>query len=237
MALPIAATPTYELTVPSTKEVVKYRPFLVKEEKALLIAQQSENPQTMFDTLKNIIEACTFKKLDVNKLATFDIEYIFIQLRAKSVGEISDLTFTCLECNDPKAKMKVSIELDKLEVRFDPEHSLDVPLYGDVGVKMKYPGIQTINKMKNFRPDDIQAIFDLIVACVDCIYDADNVYSANDTSKEDLIEFINNLTQEQFAKIQKFFETMPKLEKSIEIKCPVCGFDHKQTLSGIEGFF
>lgn len=238
MALPIAAAPTYELVVPSTKEPIKFRPFLVKEEKALLIAQQSENPQTMFDTLKEIIKGCTFNKLDVEKLAMFDIEYIFVQLRAKSVGEFSELVFSCKQCNDPKAKMKVTVELDKLEVQFDKDHTTDITLFEDVGIKMKYPGIATVKKMQGKDIDnDVNAIFDIIISCIDCIYDSDNVYAAKDSSKEELEAFINNLTQEQFAKLQKFFQTMPRLEKTFEFDCPVCGFHHKQVVQGIEGFF
>jgi hypothetical protein len=237
MALPVMNTPTYELTVPSTKQKVKYRPFLVKEEKALLIAQQSEDTTTMLDTLKSIISSCSFNKLDPNKLAMFDIEYIFVQLRSKSVGEISELVFSCLECNDPKAKMKVAIDLTQLEVNFNPEHKADIQLFDDVGIKMKYPGLSLINKMKGLEEDDVDAIFQLITGSIESIYDTDNVYLASEQTKEELEDFINNLTQEQFAKIQKFFETMPKLEKTIEFKCSVCGYDHKQTIQGIDGFF
>lgn len=237
MALPVMTTPTYELTVPSTKQKIKYRPFLVKEEKALLIAQQSEDPTTMLDTLKSVITSCTLGKLDVNKLAVFDIEYIFIQLRAKSVGEISELIFSCLQCNDPKAKMKVAIDLTQLEVNFNPEHKSDIQLFDDVGIKMKYPGLALINSMKNLENDSVDAIFNLIIGSIECIYDTDNVYLASEQTKEELEDFINNLTQEQFAKVQQFFETMPKLEKTIEFKCSVCGYDHHQTIQGIEGFF
>ena len=235
MALPVMSTPTYELTVPSTKEKVKYRPFLVKEEKALMIAHQSEDATTMLDTLKGVIGACTFNKLDVTKLAMFDIEYIFLQLRAKSVGEISELNFSCKQCNDPKAKMKVEIDLTQLEVTFDPEHTTDIQLFNDVGVKMKYPSLQVVNRLKS--TNDVEAIFDIIVECIDCIYDNDNVYAAADQSRQELVDFINNLTQDQFGKLQKFFETMPKLEKTIEFDCPVCKYHHVQTLQGLDGFF
>jgi hypothetical protein len=235
MALPIMSTPTYELTVPSTKEKVKYRPFLVKEEKALMLAHQSEDATTMLDTLKGVISACTMNKLDVNKLAMFDIEYIFLQLRAKSVGEISELNFSCKQCNDPKAKMKVEIDLTQLEVTFDPNHVTDIQLFNDVGVKMKYPSLQTINRLKG--GNDVDSVFEIIVECIDCIYDDDNVYAAADQSKQELTDFINNLTQDQFGKLQKFFETMPKLEKTIEFDCPVCKYHHTQTIQGLDGFF
>lgn len=237
MALPVINTPTYELKVPSTKQVVKFRPFLVKEEKALLIAQQSEEASTMFDTLKSIVKACTFSKLDVEKLATFDIEYIFLQLRAKSVGEISELTFSCLECGDPKAKINVSVDLTKVEVQFNDEHSADIKLTEDIGLKMKYPSLDIINKLKLVNETDVNEVFNLIVNCVEMIYDSDNVYVAAEQSREDIVEFINNLTQEQFIKVQKFFETMPKLEKKIEFNCPICSFKHTEVLQGINDFF
>ena len=237
MALPVMKTPTYEMTIPSTKQVVKYRPFLVKEEKSLMIAQQSDDPVTMINTLKGVIDACTFGKVDVTKLAMFDIEYIFVQLRAKSVGEISELIFSCKQCNDPKAKMKVSIDLTQLEVKFDPEHTMDIQLFDNVGVKMKYPSMATVNKLKGASNEDVDSIFGIIIDCIDSIYDDENIYSAAEQSREELTEFINNLTQDQFSKLQKFFETMPKLEKEIEFNCPVCSYHHKQTIQGLESFF
>ena len=237
MALPVMKTPTYEMTIPSTKQVVKYRPFLVKEEKSLMIAQQSDDANTMVNTLKGVIDACTFGKVDVNKLAMFDIEYIFVQLRAKSVGEISELIFSCKQCNDPKAKMKIAIDLTQLEVKFNPDHVTDIQLFDNVGVKMKYPSIATVNKLKGASAEDVDSIFGIIIDCIDSIYDDENIYSAAEQSREELTEFINNLTQDQFGKLQKFFETMPKLEKEIEFDCPVCAYHHKQTIQGLEGFF
>lgn len=237
MALPVMQTPSYDLVIPSTKQKVKFRPFLVKEEKALLLAQQSEDQNVMLNTLKGVIEACTMNKVNVEKLAMFDIEYIFLQLRSKSVGEISELVFSCMQCKDPKAKMNVDIDISKIEVVFNPEHKSDIQLFDDVGIKMKYPGVDLINKIKNVEENDVNAIFDMIVSCIDCIYDTDNVYHASEQSKEELEEFINNLTQDQFAKVQKFFETMPKLEKVVEFDCPVCKYHHIQILQGIDGFF
>lgn len=237
MALPVMKTPTYEMTIPSTKQVVKFRPFLVKEEKALMIAQQSDDANTMVNTLKGVIDACTFGKVDVNKLAMFDIEYIFVQLRAKSVGEISELIFSCKQCGDPKAKIKINIDLTQLEVKFDPDHKTDIQLFDNVGVKMKYPSIATVNKLKGANAEDVDTIFNIIIDCIDSIYDEDNIYAAAEQSKEELTEFINNLTQDQFTKLQNFFETMPKLEKKLEFDCPVCGFHHNQTIQGLEGFF
>ena len=237
MALPVMSSPTYELKVPSLKKKVKYRAFLVKEEKALLIAQQSEDPAVMLNTIKDIISSCTFGKLNVEDLAIFDIEYIFCQLRAKSVGEISELMFNCLECNDPKAKMKVAINLTELEVEFHPDHKKSIDLFDDVGVTMKYPSLDMLDKMKNVKEESIEAVFEVITSCIDNIYAGDQIYSSKEQSKEELISFLDNLTQSQFKKIQQFFETMPKLEKKIEFKCPVCNYHHNHSIQGIENFF
>lgn len=237
MALPVMSLPTYELIVPSTKQKVKFRPFLVKEEKALLIAQQSEDQQVMLNTLKDVIKSCTSNKIDVEKLAMFDIEYIFTQLRARSVGEVSELVFSCLECGDPKAKMNVNIDLTTLEVKFHEEHTNVINLFDNVGIKMKYPGLSLINKMKDNSTEDVSLIFDVIIECIDSIFDEENVYPAHEQTKEELEEFINNLTQDQFVKIQKFFETMPKLEKEIEFDCPVCKHHHKHLIQGLDSFF
>lgn len=237
MALPVIATPTYEMVIPSSKKKVKFRPFLVKEEKALLIAQQSEDSETMMNTLKSIITSCVIDKIDVDKLATFDIEYIFTQLRAKSVGEYSDLVFNCLECNDPKAKMPVKIDLTALEVQFDANHKDTIELFDGIGVKMKYPSLSSINRLKNLDVTNIDDVFNIIIECVDFVYDAEQVYPAADQTKEELEQFINNLTQDQFEKIQNFFETMPRLEKTIEFDCPVCKHHHTHTIRGLDSFF
>ena len=235
MALPVIATPTYELVVPSTKAKVKFRPFLVKEEKALLIAQQSEDDQTMLNTLKEVIKSCTFEKLNPDNLAIFDIEYIFTQLRAKSVGEISELVFNCLECNDPKAKMNISIDLSKLQVQFNAEHKSKIELFDSVGIQMKYPSFKSLSKLKHLN--DTDAIFDVVYDCIDYIYDEENVYPAAEQTREDLEKFIDNLTQEQFSKIKNFFDTMPRLKHELDFSCPVCGYKHHQTIEGLENFF
>lgn len=235
MALPVLATPTYELTIPSTKAVVKFRPFLVKEEKALLIAQQSEDDKTMLNTLKDIIRSCTFDKVNPDSLAVFDIEYIFIQLRAKSVGEISELIFTCLECNDPNAKININIDLTKLQIEHDKAHNSKIELADNLGIQMKYPSFKSLSKLKDLNNAD--SIFEVVFDCIDYIYDADNVYPAVEQSREDLETFVDNLTQDQFKKIKDFFDTMPKLKHELNFKCPVCGYDHHQTIEGLENFF
>lgn len=237
MALPVNSAPTYTLTIPSTGESVKYRPFLVKEEKALLIAQHSEDQSTMLETLKSIIASCILDKIDVDSLATFDIEYIFAQIRAKSVGEVIELIFRCDTCDDEKAKVKVSIDLTKIEVKKDPEHKNDIPLFGSVGIRLKYPDISVVDKIRNVDENDMDKVFDVIIQCIDFIYDDEQIYAAKEQSKKELLEFLDNLTSEQFMAIQKFFETMPKMRQEIDFTCPVCGKEHHKYLEGINSFF
>jgi hypothetical protein len=240
MALPMMSTPTYNMVVPSTGATVKYRPFLVKEEKALLLAQQSEDSMVMIDTLKNVIKSCVTDQLDVNKLATFDLEYMFLQNRGKSVGESIDLVFACDldhgEDND-KAQTKVRIDVNDIKVEKSEGHTSKIELFGDVGVVMKYPTVDILNKLNNLKEDDYEKIFDIMALSIDYIFDGEQVYHAKEQTKDELLQFVNNLTSEQFVRIQKFFETMPKLRKEIDYTCPVCGKQHHKVLEGIQSFF
>lgn len=240
MSLPMMATPTYMLTIPSTNKQVKYRPFLVKEEKALLIAQQSEDINVMVESLKQVISGCILDKINVDALAPFDIEYIFTQIRAKSVGEIIELLFPCDEDHgedQDKAKLKISIDLTKLQVEFPSDHTNKIPLFGECGVVMRYPSLSVMSKMENIETDNIEGIFEIISECIEFIYDGDQLYYAEEQSKEELLEFLNNLTNEQFTTIQKFFSSMPKIKKEVEYNCPICGKHHKVTLEGMQSFF
>lgn len=237
MALPVINTPTFELTVPSTKKKVKFRPFLVKEEKALLIAQQSDEPTAMMHTLKDIIKSCSNGKVDVDSLATFDVEYIFCQLRSKSVGEVVELFFNCLACNDPKGRVKIPIDLSKIEVTTPEGHSSDIKITDTIGIKLKYPSFELLEKLGDVKADDVEAMFDVIVESIDYVYDGDEIFAAKEQKKTDLKQFIDNLTQEQFGKIQDFFNTMPSLEKKIDFTCPNCGHHHEDTLKGLNSFF
>lgn len=240
MALPINRTPIYSLTIPSTEKVVKYRPFLVKDEKALLIAQQSEDVGTMIDTLKDIIKSCVIDEdnnFDVHGLASFDIEYIFTQIRARSVGEIVELIFSCAHCDDEKAKMKVKFDLTQLKVEKPEGHKNTIELFDDVGIKLKYPDMDTIKKIQESTGSDMDQVFGIVVNCIDFIYDSNEMYYAKEQSKQELYEFLENLTTEQFAKIQGFFESMPKIRQKVEFDCPVCKAHNELTLEGINSFF
>jgi hypothetical protein len=237
MALPVNSTPIYQLTIPSTNKEVKYRSFLVKEEKALLIAQQSEDPNIMVNTLQEVIKSCIKDDIDINKLAMFDLEYIFTQIRAKSVGEEVELVFKCQQCDDPKAKVTVKFDLTQLEVKKDPEHTNKIELFNNVGIVLKYPSINIIKKLEDISTNNVDDIFKIIIDCIDYIYDDEQLYHASDTTQTELKEFLNNLTTEQFGKLQKFFETMPKISKDIEYTCPICNAHNEATLSGIQSFF
>lgn len=237
MALPVANTPIYKLTIPSTGKTVSYRPFLVKEEKALMIAQQSEDAETMISTLKAVIEACIQDKIKASELAIFDIEYIFTQLRAKSVGEFVELILKCDTCEDEKASVKYDIDLTKIKVNIPKEHNKTIPLFGDVGVIMKYPSLEMLKKLENLDGNDAEAIFEIIMSCIDSVYDSQQIYSTKDHKPEEIRQFVDNLTQEQFLKLQQFFETMPKLEEKVNYKCPLCSKEHEKYIRGLESFF
>lgn len=237
MALPILNAPTYELTIPSTKKKVKYRPFLVKEEKALLIAQQSEDENVMLSTLKSVIDVCTFGKVKVDDLAIFDVEYMFCQIRSKSVSEFAEVIYNCLNCNDEKGKVKIPVDLASIEVEFNKNHKSNILLFDNVGVTMKYPTLALMKKISEAKSLDIDMIFDIVIDSIESIYTEDEVFSAKDQTREEVETFINNLTKEQFQKIEEFFETMPKFYKTIEWDCPHCKFHHKTIIQGIESFF
>ena len=238
MALPMNSMPTFTMTIPSTGKDVRFRPFVVKDEKALLIAQQSEDTKVMIDTLKSTLESVILDKIDVDKLAIFDLEYMFMQVRGKSVGETVDLFFQCDndhgEQND-KAKSKVTIHIPELEVKRDPEHTNKIPLFGEVGVIMRYPTLELTDHLSSL--DSVEEIFEVVADAIDMIYDGEEVYHADETPRQELMQFLNNLSSEQFAKIQKFFETMPKLTAEVEYKCPICGKEHHKVLEGLANFF
>jgi hypothetical protein len=240
MALPINTSPTYTLTIPSNGESVKYRPFLVKEEKALLMAQQSEDPTVMVDTLKDVIKACVVGQYKVDDLALFDLEYIFTQLRAKSVGETVDLLFACDvdhgEDNE-KAKVKISFDITKIKIEKPVDHEKNVHLFGDVGVVMKYPTIELMGKLESANFEDLDNVFRIVSGCIDYIYQGDEIFYAKEQTQEEILEFLNNLTSEQFKNVQKFFESMPRLKQEVDYNCPVCGKSHHRVLEGLTSFF
>lgn len=233
MALPIQSAPVYTLKVPSTNKKIKFRPFLVKEEKALLLAEQSEDIDTMIETLKKVVDDCTFNKIDVEELAVFDLEYILTKLRSKSVGETAELNVPCQKCKDMTL---IKLDISNLEVTRFPGHKNKIPLFDEVGVVMKYPKIDILQGL-SIGSKESDAIFDATLDCIDYIYDSKSVFHAKEQTREELSTFIENLNGEQFGRIEKFFETMPKLEVEIDFCCPHCGHENKRKLEGIHNFF
>lgn len=237
MALPILQTPVYTIKIPSTNQEVKIRPFLVREEKALLIAQQSEDLNVMVNTLKEIVSSCIKDKVDVDSLSVFDLEYIFTQLRSRSVGEFVELLFFCDDCDDEKANTKLTVDISKIGVKGVEEHVKKIALYDDVGIMMKYPNIETLIALEKVKEGNFEAIFDVVADCIDYVYTKDEIFHAKEQTKEEISEFLNSLTQEQFKKIERYFETMPKLSHDVTYDCPLCKKHHEKVLEGVESFF
>ena len=236
MALPKLTTPTYELEVPSTDEKVQYRPFLVKEEKILLIAMESGKGEDVIEAVKQIVESCTFNKLDLTRMPMFDVEYIFLNIRAKSVGEVSKLKLLCPD--DKKTYADVEINLDDVKVQVDDGHNNKIELDNKMGIIMTYPNIDSF---KNSGITSINAsnMLEVIGTCILQIYenDGEKVYAAQDQTKKELNEFIESLQSKDFQKVQKFFDTMPKLRHTVKVKNPKTKKESDIVLVGLQDFF
>ncbi len=236
MALPKLNTPTYELEVPSTDEKIKYRPFLVKEEKILMIAMESKDNTQIVNAVKDIVSLCTFEKLDIANLPMFDVEYIFLNIRAKSVGEVSKLKLLCPD--DKKTYADVEVDLTKVEVQVEDNHTNKIELTDDMGMIMTYPTIDSFTEsgIQNINANNM---LDVIGSCVLQIYEqnGEKVYQAKDQTKKELTEFIESMNTHQFKKIQAFFDTMPKLKHTIKVKNPKTKKSNDVTLSGLNDFF
>ena len=236
MALPKIETPTYELTLPSQDVKVKFRPFLVKEEKILLMALESQNNDEIYQATKQIIESCTFNNLKTDELPTFDLEYIFLQIRAKSVGETTKFKVLCPD--DKKTYADVEVDLTKVNVEVDDKHTnkLIVDEKRNLGVVLKYP---TMNVLKSGTMENptTEQIFDVLTECVDHIYEGDKIYPSKDSTPQEIKEFFESLSQDAFSKIKVFFDTMPRLRHELEITNPVTNVKSKVVLSGLNDFF
>jgi len=240
MALPMQNAVTYHTVIPSSGKEINYRPFLIKDEKELMIAQQSEDIKVMVNSLKNVIKNCVKEEIDVDALATFDIEYLFTQIRAKSVGEQVELMLKCdVDHGDDneKAVAKVSVDLTSLEVKKPEGHTNKIDLYDDVSVTMKYPSFDVVSKLQNVNQADMNIIFEIMIGCMDTIYNTNEIFHVKEQTKDEMIEFLNNLSSTQFEKIQNFFNTMPSLSKEIKYNCPVCNKEHTKVIEGLQSFF
>ena len=238
MPLPKIATPIYELEIPSLKKKIRYRPFLVKEEKILIIALETEDSKQIANAVKNVITNCILSKgIKVEDLATFDIEYLFLNIRGKSVGETVDVLITCPD--DGTTQVPTSISLDEINVEVDPKHSRDIKLDDSLTLRMRYPSMTEFIK-NNFDSGESVSVddtFDLIVSCIDQIYSEEESWTAGDSSKKELLEFVEQLSSKQFKEVEKFFDTMPKLSHTIKIKNPNTKVESEVVLEGLSAFF
>ena len=236
MALPRIDVPIYEMVIPSTDEKIKYRPFLIKEEKILLIAMESGENEDIIQAVKQIVSECIFNKVKLGDMPMFDIEYMFLQIRSKSVGEVSKLKVLCQD--DKKTYATVKVDLTEIEVQVDDNHTNKIELSDEMGVIMKYPSIDSFSTA-GIAEITASNMLDVIVACISQIYDkkGEEVFDAKDSTKAELIEFVEQLNTKQFQDIQKFFDTMPKLRHTITVKNPKTKKESKIVLSGLADFF
>ena len=238
MPLPKIATPSYSLEIPSLKKEIKYRPFLVKEEKILIIAMESEDSKQIAEAVKNVISNCILTKgIKIDQLATFDIEYLFLNIRGKSVGETVDVLITCPD--DGTTQVPISINLDDIKISVSEEHSRDIKLDDNLTLRMKYPSMKEFIKT-NFGNDfnmSVDDTFDLILSCIEQVYSEDESWAATDCTAKELSEFIEQLSSKQFKQVERFFSTMPKLSHTLKIKNPNTEVESEVLLEGLSSFF
>jgi len=240
MALPKIDVPTYEIELPLSKKKIRYRPFLVKEQRNLLMAMESSESSSVHDSIRDILHNCTLTEdIDIDKLPIIDIEYYFINLRAKSVGEVVESKYRCnnevdgQECNNI---MEHNINLLNIKVGMDNTISPEIQLTDKLSIKMKYPEFGIIKDSVNII-NETELTFNMLARSIEYIYDGEQFYYANETPISELIEFVENLNQTQFEKIENFFNNLPKMKEKIEMTCSKCGFHHSFKLEGLESFF
>ena len=238
MPLPKIATPTYELELPSTGDTIKYRPFLVKEEKLLVIALESEDTKQITNSIKSVIKACVLTKgIKVEQLPTFDIEFLFLNIRGKSVGEELDVNVICPD--DGETQVPVKINLDDIRVQMTEEHTKQVKLDDTLMMEMKYPSLEQFIK-SNFDFSDknqMDQSFQLIASCIDKIYSEEEVWAVADCTKKEVNDFLDSMNSNQFKGVEKFFETMPKLSHTVTVTNPVTEVESEVVIEGLASFF
>ena len=238
MPLPKIATPTYELELPSTGKSIKYRPFLVKEEKVLVIALESEDTKQITNAIKAVLKNCVLTKgIKVENLPTFDIEFLFLNIRGKSVGEEIEVNIVCPD--DEETNVPVFIDLDSIQVERGDDHTNQIKLDDDLMMEMKYPSLEQFIK-NNFdfnEGNQMDQSFELIATCIDKIYNEDEVWATADCTKKEVKEFLESMNSSQFKEIEKFFESMPKLKHTIEVTNPNTKVTSEVVLEGLASFF
>jgi hypothetical protein len=237
MALPVANTAKYELVLPSQQKTIQYRPFLVKEEKVLLMAMESGEPKQMLTAIKDIVKSCTFGEMIAEEYPMFDIEYIFLQIRSKSVGEVAKVKILCPD--DGKTYAEAEIDLSKIEVYVDDNHTNNIVIDEDrkLGVVMRYPALKDVDAETLAGDINIQKTYKMITNSIDQIYEGETVHLAKDTPKKEIEEFVNNLSAEQMKKLSEFYNSMPRLEHKLTVKNPKTEVESEVTLKGLASFF
>ena len=237
MSLPKINTPEYTLHIPSSDEEIKFRPFLVKEEKVLLIAQETGGEQALYHAIKNLVSSCCFGKVDVDALPLFDIEYIFLQIRAKSVGEVANIQVTCPD--DDVTTVNIDVNLSLLKVDMDEKHSPKIQLTDDIGLLMSYPNLADVLSMSNVEEDknSVEKMFGMMQKCMYQVWQGEETHDAIDYSNKDKKDFLESLNHEQFEKIQTFFDTMPTVKYVTEVTNPKTKVKSEIILEGMNSFF
>ena len=238
MPLPTISTPTYELTLPSSDKKIKFRPFLVKEEKILILAMESQDSKQIARSVKDVLSKCILSRgIKVEKLSTFDIEYLFLNIRGKSVGEDIEVMITCPD--DKKTQVPTSINIDSIKVQKDKDHERDIKLDETYTLRMKYPSLDEFikNNFGAIENMDVDDTFDLIASCVDQVYSEEESWSHQECTKKELINFIESLNSSQFKMVEKFFETMPKLSHTVKVINPNTKVESEIKIEGLQSFF
>lgn len=241
--LPKLDIPFYELKLISSNKTVRYRPFLVKEQKLFLMAAESEDPKETVRAIRQVIQNCVLDEIDVDSLPMFDLEWLFLNLRARSVEEVVQLKYKCNNNVKDEAGGEVrcagvvEYDLNLLEIQptINPEHTKKIQITENLGVSMKYPSFSLIEKYEDKNENEV--VMDILVDCIDYVYDKEQIYYAKDSTREELQEFVDNLQQKDLEKIKKFFDTVPELKKELHFDCPKCGYKDEIALRGLQNFF
>lgn len=241
--LPKLDIPTYTVKLISSGKTVRYRPFLVKEQKLFLMASEADDAKDTINTIRQVLKNCILDDVDVDNLPTFDLEYLFMHLRARSVEEVVELKYKCNnEVKDEEGHLgkcngSVAFKLNILEVEpsINPEHTNKIQITENLGICLKYPTFEMIQKYDTINEDEVMTR--ILVDCIDYIYDKEQIYYAKDSTPQELEEFVDNLQQKDLEKIKKFFDTMPEIKKDVHFKCPKCGYEEDITIKGLQSFF
>ena len=231
MALPKLDTPTYSMTLPSTGEEIKYRPFLVKEQKLMLIAQDAKNVKETYNNLKQIIESCTFSKVDIDNSPIFDIEYMFLRVRSKSVGSKANISIVCPD--DGETNQLVEVDLDEIDIQIDEEHTNKIIISDDITVIMKYPTLKVTTIVEE---DNASSMINMITHCIHEIHHGETIYTSADMNDKEKKEFLESFSIQQFEKLTEFFNTMPKIRHYVKVKNPKTEVESEVLIEGLESF-